>query len=186
MKNIHVTRRGVLALLLAAPTLLQARPMLIDDFTGAPQNRWRFFTDQVMGGVSTGSLEFGAMYGVPAMRLTGDVSTENRGGFVQARHDLPGGLPQDTSAITLRARGNGQRYFVHLRTSGMMLPGQYWQAGFDAGADWADITLPLSAFEPSGRLVRARPNGGNIRSVALVAYGRDHQADVALARIGTA
>lgn len=177
------TRRGALALLIALPAALQARDMTIDDFTGDAAARWRFFTDQVMGGVSTGTLAFGTLDGAAAMQITGDVSTENRGGFVQARHDLPGGLPSDTSALRIRALGNGQRYFLHLRTSGMMLPGQYWQAGFDAGPDWSEVTLPLSAFKPSGNLVRRPPSGDTIRSVALVAYGRDHQAEVALSRI---
>ncbi len=33
-------------------------PTLLEDFTMLPETRWRFFTDQVMGGVSTGSIGF--------------------------------------------------------------------------------------------------------------------------------
>ena len=188
MTHKPLTRRDTFALMLGAaaaclPSASRAETMLIDDFSEGAERRWRFFTDQVMGGVSTGTLGFGRLEGQDAMRLTGDVSTENRGGFVQARHDLPQGLPGDTTALRIRTRGNGQRYFLHLRTSGMMLPGQYWQAGFDAGPGWAAVVLPLDAFRPSGSLVRRPPTGATIRSVALVAFGRDHDADVALARI---
>jgi len=29
---------------------------MVEDFTMQPETRWRFFTDQVMGGISTGSV----------------------------------------------------------------------------------------------------------------------------------
>ena len=33
-------------------------PILIEDFTMQPETRWRFFTDQVMGDLSTGGIGF--------------------------------------------------------------------------------------------------------------------------------
>ena len=56
--------------------------MLIADLS-QPQDsdRWRFFTDGVMGGVSTGQ----AVIADGALTITGDVSTDNNGGFIQAR-----------------------------------------------------------------------------------------------------
>ncbi len=153
--------------------------MLIDDFSDGPTSGWRFFTDQVMGGVSTGS----AVVVDGALRLTGDVSTANNGGFVQARLDLPAPLPAEASAVKLRVRGDGQRYFIHIRTTRTRLPWQYYQAPFETSADWQDISLPLDAFAPSGRGLSDVLMPEQITSVALVAYGRDHLADVALARI---
>ena len=32
--------------------------MLVDDFQSNPEKRWRFFADTVMGGVSSGKVEF--------------------------------------------------------------------------------------------------------------------------------
>ena len=32
--------------------------MLVDDFQSNPEKRWRFFADTVMGGVSSGQVEF--------------------------------------------------------------------------------------------------------------------------------
>ncbi|MBY6201919.1 CIA30 family protein [Maritalea mobilis] len=143
---------------------------------------WSYLADTVMGGVSQGQarLEGGAI------RLTGTVSTENRGGFIQTRTALPEGLSPGTTALRLRVRGNGERYFIHLRTTRTRLPWQYYQAGFVAGSDWSDVTLPLVDFAPSGRLMRARIAPEEVRSIGLVAYGRDHEADVSLSEIGAA
>lgn len=145
---------------------------------------WTYLADTVMGGVSTGQARLERGVGGLHLRLTGNVSTENNGGFIQARTDLPGGLPEDATGLRLRVRGNGQRYFIHLRTSGTMMPWQYYQAGFDTGADWSEITVPLTAFTPSGRMLRATPRPGTVRSIGLVAFGRNHQADVSLAAMG--
>lgn len=142
---------------------------------------WQYLADTVMGGVSHGAarIENGAL------RLTGQVSTANRGGFIQARTDLPQGLPAATQALRLRVRGNGERYFIHLRTRHTLLPWQYYQQGFETGPDWAEVTLPLEGFAASGRLMAGRLRAEDVRSVGLVAYGRDHAADVSLAAMGT-
>lgn len=155
---------------------------LIDDFfeTTGP---WRVFTDQVMGGVSTADGRVTTEGRVRFLQLTGTVSTENRGGFIQARRDLADGLPADAAALRITVRGDGQPYFMHLRTRGTMLPWQYYQAKFETRRDWQEITLPFTAFAPSGRLLRAAPRPENVTSIALVAYGRDHEADVSLARV---
>ncbi len=153
--------------------------MLIDDFSDGGAPDWRVFTDRVMGGVSTGSARVEA----GALHLTGTVSTANGGGFVQARLDLPGPLPADTTALRIRVRGDGQRYFLHIRTTDARRPWNYYQAGFDTVPDWREIDLALADFHASGRGLPARPAPERITSVALVAYGRDHDADVRLARI---
>ena len=174
--------RGALALagflLFAAPPA-QADPMLIADFSRpGTGDDWRFFTDQVMGGVSTGTarIEDGALH------LTGRVSTANRGGFIQARSDRIA-LAPDVTRLRARLRGDGQVYYLHLRTNATALPWQYYQAAFTAPEGWTEIVLPLSAFKPSGRLLPAEPAATAVRSIALVAYGRDHEADVRLSRI---
>lgn len=165
--------------LLASPALSD---MLIEDFAQPSDFEWRFFTDQVMGGISTGEARI-VHEDRPALRLTGSVSTANRGGFIQARRELDDGLPADATALRITVRGNGKRYFLHLRTTGTILPWQYYQAGFEAGEEWAEIRVPLSAFAPSGRLLRRDLRPEAVRSVALVAYGRDHAARVELARV---
>ncbi|MEM6480974.1 MAG: CIA30 family protein [Pseudomonadota bacterium] len=151
----------------------------IADFTSGATG-WRVITDQVMGGVSEGRavLREGADH--VYLELTGTVSTANNGGFVQARYDLTEPLPEKAQALQLRVKGNGQRYFIHLRQRGATRPWHYYQAPFDAGPDWKNVTLPFSAFQPSRDGLAAQINPVDVASIALVAYGRDHEARVAL------
>lgn len=140
--------------------------------------QWRFFTDQVMGGVSTGAVTLDA----DGLHLTGTVSTANNGGFIQARAET-GALAPGTQGLKLRVKGDGQRYFVHLRSRATVLPWQYYQAAFETDGTWQEITLPFSAFRASGSLLPLPPKPQSIRSVAIVAYGRDHEADVRVSEI---
>jgi hypothetical protein len=142
----------------------------------ATDGEWRFFTDTVMGGVSTGRVTQMTEGGESFLRMTGTVSTANRGGFIQMRTDLSAPPPEGTTGVRLVVRGNGQRYFVHLRTNGTVLPWQYYQAGFDVTGDWTEVRLPFAAFRASGALLRTEPRAGSLTSLAVVAYGRDHEA----------
>jgi Complex I intermediate-associated protein 30 (CIA30) len=187
--------RGLLLLVAAAvllggasPPALAEEPLsnaaLIEDFTMQPETRWRFFTDQVMGGVSTGGVTFAQEDGQPFARMTGKVSTANRGGFIQMRLELASPPPAGTVGVRLVVRGNDQRYFVHLRTGGTVLPWQYYQAGFDVAESWSEVRLPLDAFEASGGLLRSAPAPVSLTSVAIVAYGRDHDARIDVREVG--
>jgi len=149
-----------------------------------PLESYRFFTDQVMGGVSTGEARVVSAEGARHLVLTGSVSTENRGGFIQARVDIDVPFPDRAQGVVIRVRGNGQRYFVHLRTRGTILPWQYYQAGFETTGDWQDLRIPFEAFVPSGSLLRDRPRPGTVTSLAAVAYGRDHEADLSFQWLG--
>ena len=46
-------------------------------------SQWRFVTDDVMGGLSTGLLTLDNINDKNCLRLRGDVRTENNGGFIQ-------------------------------------------------------------------------------------------------------
>jgi hypothetical protein len=159
-------------------------PTILEDFTMQPETRWRFFTDQVMGGVSIGTVAFLQEDGTPFARMTGQVSTANRGGFIQMRLDLASPPPKGTTGVRLMVRGNAQRYFVHLRTGGTLLPWQYYQAGFDVTERWTEMRLPLDAFTASGALLRTEPRPDSLASVAVVAYGRDHDAKIDVREVG--
>ena len=50
--------------------------------------KWQFISDQVMGGVSSGKVEFLNDNNNLYARLTGNVSTENKGGFIQIEENL--------------------------------------------------------------------------------------------------
>ena len=171
-------------ILLFSSLPLMADDMMIDDFKQAPETRWRFFADTVMGGVSSGSLRFASDSDPSFARLAGRVSTENNGGFIQMRVALPQGAPAGSEGVRLVVRGNDQRYFIHLRTIGSMLPWQYYQSGFDTSGAWTEIRLPFSSFKPSGGMLRRAPRAGGLKSLGIVAYGRDHDAEIDVREVG--
>jgi complex I intermediate-associated protein 30 (CIA30) len=90
-------------LVVARGNTMDAKLAIIDDLSREPPlstvgTRWQLFTDQVMGGVSNGSMMREAVAGRLAIRMRGDVSLENKGGFVQIAIDLmPGGKAKDAS-----------------------------------------------------------------------------------------
>ncbi|RBI75675.1 NADH ubiquinone oxidoreductase [Roseovarius sp. TE539] len=169
----------LIVVLLALPSESRANPEK-RDYTPPPPASWEYLSDRVMGGVSEGSARVEGDH----VRLTGEVSTRNRGGFIQTRTDLARPFPDDAKGLIIRVRGNGERYFLHLRTTGTILPWQYYQAGFETTRDWRTLRVPFSEFQPSGRMLRGTPRAETVRSVGFVAFGRDHLADLAAEWIG--
>lgn len=157
---------------------MASETLIVDFNEPGTAARVRFFTDQVMGGVSTGE----ARVEDGALTLEGRVSTENNGGFIQARLSNIR-LPGQTARLRLDVKGDGQVYYIHLRSRATRLPWQYYQATFRTNGDWQDIAIGLEAFTPSGRLLPRTVRPETVTSIALVAYGRDHDAAVSLARI---
>lgn len=174
----------VSGLFIIGSTMAQADGNLTEDFSESPETRWDYVADTVMGGVSLGQVQFRSDGDVAFARLTGSVSTENNGGFIQFRRKLPDRLDASVSGVRLLVRGNGEQYFVHLRTRGTVLPWQYYQAEFATSDKWTEVSLPLSGFKASGAMLRAIPVADEITSVGVVAYGRDHEACVDVSEIG--
>ena len=156
---------------------------LLDDFKNKPEDRWRFIADTVMGGISSGQLSFSIDDNVNFVRMVGKVSTENNGGFIQFRRSVINGLPAETRGLKLSLRGNGQKYFVHIRTKGTFLPWQYYQQSFMANEDWSETTMLLNEFRPSGVLLRKTIDPKSIKSIGIVAFGRDHEAEIDVRKI---
>lgn len=171
-----------LVMLLGAERAMAA--MLIDSFDDGAQQRWRFFADTVMGGKSEGKLTFDREGDVSFARMTGTVTTENNGGFIQFRTELRSPPPKDAQGIVLAVRGNGSGYFVHVRTKGMLFPWQYYQAPFSTTGAWREVRIPFGAFKRSDESLRVTPATETIRSVGIVAYGKDYEAKVDVREIG--
>ena len=155
--------------------------------TAEAASYWQYVSDGVMGGVSRGNLSFGSDDGVGFARLTGDVSTANNGGFIQLRAGISFRALADNGAsltgIRIRARGNGEPYFIHLRTTDNRRPWHYYGARFATGTDWQDIALDFDSFRHSAGMTPQRPQPQDIVSIGIVAYGRDHRADLSVAEI---
>lgn len=162
---------------------------LIDDFSREDASslgtRWQAFTDRVMGGLSEGRASFETIEGKRCLRLRGDVSLENQGGFVQAALPLAKGDGDlDASGyrgLRLWVRGNGAVYYIHLRTGDSRLPWQYYAAEFETGPAWKQVDVPFSAFLPEN--LSRDLDTRSLRRLAVVAAKKAFSADVAVARI---
>ncbi len=168
---------------------VNAKDMIIDDrSTGSSVSNlggeWRLITDQVMGGVSTGSLTLDGYLGRECLRIKGQVSTRNNGGFVQIALDLNADKSFDASAyegIMLDVAGNNEQYNLHLRTSGLWLPWQSYRAGFKAMDQWNTIKIPFAQIKPY-RTTRALRTD-KIKRLGLVAIGREFNADLCVGSV---
>ena len=166
--------------LFATPALSEA---VLEDFSRNPQSRWAYIADTVMGGVSSGKVEYQTDLQDSFARLSGTVSTDNNGGFIQIRGRLSASPPENAQGIRLIVRGNDQPYYIHLRTRGARLPWQYYQAEFATTENWNEVKIPFSAFKPSGGLLRNTLKPSSLRTLGIVAYGRDHLAEVDVSEI---
>ena len=153
---------------------------LIDDFSNESQNRWQFFTDQVMGGISEGNASLVSDKSGQYVRLEGSVSTANNGGFIQIRTDINEGT-NEAKGIIIKAKGNGEDYYIHLRTRGTVLPWQYYQISFPTSKNWSEIKLPFANFERSSSWISKKITGDKIRTLGIVAYGKNHNAKLDVA-----
>lgn len=163
---------------------------VIDDLSHPhPQSsrgtRWQLVSDQVMGGVSGGTMAREEVAGRPALRMRGQVSLENNGGFLQLALDLaPDGKGVDATrwtGIALDVRGDGETYNMHLRTNEVKRPWQSYRQSFTAGPDWHTVQLPFAGFMP--HRLEAPLDLGSLRRIGLVAIGRAFEADLAIAGI---
>ena len=152
--------------------------------TGAGSN-WRLVTDNVMGGVSAGQLTVEEVGNRPCLRLRGEVSTENKGGFIQAALDLESDILRDASTydgVVIDVYGNGETYNLHLRQDGLWLPWQACRTTFTTSREWQTHYLPFTGFLPHATRARLKPD--RLKRIGLVAIGRAFTADVCLGRIG--
>ena len=136
---------------------------------------WVFFSDQVMGGKSQGQAQILHDQGNQFIWLKGDVSTANNGGFIQIRTSILG-LKKDVKGLSLKVRGNGEKYYVFIRTTGTILPWHYYKADFPSKQEWSEVKLEFQRFTGSSSWLSKTIRPGAIKSVGIVAFGRDHKA----------
>ena len=142
--------------------------------------RWVYLADTVMGGVSKGSANIIDTPEGQAINLFGKVSTQNNGGFIQVRVNMPTGAATEFKGIKLKVKGNGDEYFVHIRNSSSKLPWHYYSKSFIAKNEWQVIELPFSEFLRSSNFIRKKMKVESIKTIGLVAYGKDYDADVSI------
>lgn len=145
---------------------------------------WRIITDKVMGGVSAGRLLPMVIEGRSCIQLTGNVSLEKNGGFVQASLDLSeSGLLDATGyvGIEIQVFGNDEKYNLHLRTDDTRIVWQSYRTSFHAPRSWVTIKLPFDRFQP--HRIDEPFDRSKLRRLGIVSIGREMQADVCIARL---
>jgi hypothetical protein len=99
---------------------LSVMSAIIDDLSREPPvaaigSKWELLTDEVMGGVSKGTMVRDVIAGRAAIRMRGDVSLENNGGFVQIALDLsPDGVG---SSMPAPGAGSNSTYSATVRST---------------------------------------------------------------------
>jgi hypothetical protein len=181
----------LITIFLAGESLMADDALLIiddrssGDYSTSTGSDWRLVTDTVMGGVSNGQLTVDEINGRPCLRLSGEVRTENNGGFIQAALDLEKQRVRDASAfdgVVIDVYGNGESYNLHLRQDGLWLPWQAFRVSFAAAPEWQTHYLPFAQFLPhktSASLKRDR-----LKRIGVVAIGRAFSANLCVGRIG--
>jgi uncharacterized protein YbjT (DUF2867 family) len=119
------------------------------DFTQPDANlqaTWGAVDDVVMGGVSESGIRLADGYAL----FSGNVSTDNSGGFasVRTRNFEPSFNLSNYQGIELRVQGDGQRYKLFLRTE-TRWDGVGYAYSFDTIAnEWLTIQVPFQDLVP--------------------------------------
>jgi hypothetical protein len=146
---------------------------------------WRGFSDRVMGGVSDGNVEQGVVAGRRCLRMTGRVTRDSGGGFIQMAMYLGGRTSAfDASAyegLELLVYGNDEDYNVHIRTTDVRWHSQSYRNTIAARSQWQTLCLPWSAFVANQ--IDAPLNTHGILRIGLLGWMREFEADLAVARV---
>ncbi len=144
---------------------------------------WIYFADNVMGGISVGSSEYVKVASGKALRLYGEVSTKNNGGFIQVRMPYSIDQLEKYKGIKIKMKGNGDEYFLHLRNRSSRLPWQYYHASFKSEPTWKEVNIPFQKFKRSSNFMKSVFDPNTIKTIGIVAYGKDHTADIMVSEL---
>ena len=197
-KALHLAAGFGTALALAGPLKVGATgeddaasaspdALVIDDFSSAPNatigGRWSYTSDRVMGGVSNGGGAYETVDDRISIRLYGDVSTAQNGGFIQVSLRIDGRriTAKDYAGIEIDVLGNGEDYNVHVTTTRSFPPWRFYKHTFATTETWTRIRLPWSDF--TSETFRQPLDPSTINRLNLTAYARDFEADLAVSRI---
>ncbi len=159
--------------------------LLLDDFAdrAAVARHWSVFSDRVMGGVSEARATVEPVGGRLALRLSGRVSLERNGGFIQVARRFDGGRLDASpfGGVQLAVCGAPGSYFVHLRTADTRAPWQYYGAPLPVTPAWRDLRIPWEAFMPVS--LRAPLDVRTLERIGIVAGKAAFDADIAIGRL---
>ena len=181
--TISILTIGLISMFFLLDKSKDNEKMIIDDLSNPQNNQWVFFTDRVMGGVSRGDLTYNLDKEQNFYKMQGNVSTANNGGFIQFRTNIKDLPDIDFNGIRIMVRGNNQEYYIHIRTNLTPLPWQYYQTKFKVNEKWEIVEIPFNQFSKSNFYQPGSFKSKDIRTLAIVAYGKDYDANIDLGLI---
>lgn len=150
--------------------------MILFDFADSQAAReWASIDDTVMGGVSTSRIE---STGEGSVTFAGNVSLANNGGFASVRSEARARNLSGFAGISLRIRGDGNRYKVNLKHDASF-DGVLYRAAFEtARGEWQTVRLRFEDFVPTfrGRVIRDAEPLHRERIVSIGLMISDRQA----------
>ena len=180
-------KKILLFLLLNISTIVFAEEKDVNLFFNQDSSKyWQYISDRTMGGISDGQATLEQDKEMFFVRLKGNVSTKNNGGFIQLRSKFSFENFENNSkkfkGMRINIRGNGETYYIFIRTDETQSYSDFYLAPFKANFNWEMIDLPFSKFKH--RLANNLTlDDKNIRTVGIVAYGRDFISDVSVSSI---
>ena len=142
---------------------------------------WRFIKDQVMGGKSDGfmTLKEATSENFDFISAKGNVSTDG-GGFLMFRKEIDTNNLSTYSKVKFKARGNNEKYFIHIKTKGSIFPWVRYLGEFEVTDKWQDFEIEFTEFV---RYSNKRPKKNNlnpkkIKLIGVEASGRDFEMDI--------
>ncbi|WP_424119112.1 CIA30 family protein [Robiginitalea sp.] len=138
---------------------------------------WYVVNDGVMGGLSRGSLRLDAEgHGL----FSGKISLENNGGFSSIRYDCGQKDLSGYRFITLKVKGDGQRYQLRVKASRK----DYYSyiSYFETTGEWQMLKLPLDSMYAvfRGRRLDMPDFSGNILEEIGILIGNKKAASFEL------
>jgi hypothetical protein len=166
----------------------QVSKLMLSSFNNGymhPGAGWRGFSDRVMGGISNAELNSARVDGKNCIQLTGNVTRESNGGFIQMAMYFGNEYDElDASAykgIELLVCGNNEAYNLHIRTADCGWYDESYRMTFHAEPSWHRIRIPWEAF--AANKVATPLNSSHLQRIAILGLMREFEADVALAEI---
>ena len=103
--------------------------------------------------------------------------------FIQVRTRIDPSDSKEKTGIKIKVKGNGDVYYLHIRNASARLPWHYYTANFKTNEKWKEFVIPFDDFEKSATFMPKKLKADTIRTIGLVAYGKDHNADVSIANL---
>ena len=139
-----------------APTTTVVSPTSVFSFVSADEvNEWFVVNDTVMGGVSSGRLEWGS----GALVFTGDLSLDNNGGFASVRSPFldPASVIDwaDRDGLVVEIGGDGRTWTMEVRTD--LGDGGWISPVPTSPREVSTVDVPWTSFQPVTRFLDPRP-----------------------------